>query len=366
MLPTIPRRTGRQINQAGHPADNPSQVWQRSMYYPFMDYYTVDVRFDTCKTDFLVIVLSDIRILVTLLVSFGHCVVWSTDSDCPFSIFCLLCCLIYRFWLPLWYLLVIVFSDIQILIAPLVSFGHCVVSYTDSDCPFGIFWSLCCLIYGFWLPLWYLLVIVLSNIRIMIAPLVSFGHCVFWYTDSDCPFGIFWSLCCLIYGFWFPLWYLLVIVLSDIQFPIAPLVYLVIVLSDIQFLIAPLVSFGHCVVWYTDSDCPFGVFWSLCCLIYRFWFPLLYLLVIVLSDIQILIAPLVYFGHCVDENSYNRIVWISFRHVNLAFVFLFFQKWYLRPEGKIQKAHSKVATISDPDNAAARGVKPLRQFRNCD
>ena len=82
ILPTIPRRTGRQINRPGHPADNPSQFWQRSMYYPFMDYYiteltarllengsryqaqylipmnlprltpdTVDVIFDTYKTD---------------------------------------------------------------------------------------------------------------------------------------------------------------------------------------------------------------------------------------------------------------------------------------------------------------------------
>jgi hypothetical protein len=103
--------------------------------------------------------------------------------------------------LSLWYLLVIVLSDIQILIVPLVSFGHCVVWYTDSDCPFGIFWSLCCLIYRFWLPLCYLLVIVLSDIQILIVPLVSFGHCVIWYTYSDCPFGIFWSLCCLIYRY---------------------------------------------------------------------------------------------------------------------------------------------------------------------
>ena len=36
---------------------------------------TVDVIFDTCKTDFLVIVLSDIQILIAPLVSFGHCVV---------------------------------------------------------------------------------------------------------------------------------------------------------------------------------------------------------------------------------------------------------------------------------------------------
>ena len=82
ILPTIPRRMGRQINRADHPADNSSQFWQRSMYYPFMDYYiteltarllenggryqaqylmpmnlprltpdTVDVIFDTYKTD---------------------------------------------------------------------------------------------------------------------------------------------------------------------------------------------------------------------------------------------------------------------------------------------------------------------------
>ena len=38
IIPTIPRRTGRQINRAGHLADNSSQFWQRSMYYPFLDY----------------------------------------------------------------------------------------------------------------------------------------------------------------------------------------------------------------------------------------------------------------------------------------------------------------------------------------
>jgi hypothetical protein len=92
------------------------------------------------------------------------------------------------------------FLDIQILITPLVSFGHCVV---------------CSLIYRFWLPLWYLLAIVLS---------------VLWYTNSDYPFGIFWPLCCLFF-------------------------------LDIQILITPLVSFGHCVV---------------CSLIYRFWLPLWY------------------------------------------------------------------------------------------
>jgi hypothetical protein len=90
--------------------------------------------------------------------TFGHCVVCSS--------------LIYGFWLPLWYLLVIVFS------VPLW--------YTDSDYPFGIFWPLCFLF--------------LFDIRILIAPLVSFGHCVFCSS--------------LIYGFWLPLWYLLAIVFS--------------------------------------------------------------------------------------------------------------------------------------------------------
>ena len=177
----------------------------------------------------------DLQLLITPLVSFSHSVV------CP--------SLIYSFWLPLWYLLAIVlyvllwftasdytfgifwplccmsFFDLQLLITPLVSFSHCVV------CPSSI--------YSFWLPLWYLLAIVL--------------YVLFWFTASDYPFGIFWPLCCLsffdlwilitplvsfdhcvvfpslIYGFWLPLWYLLAIVLSVL-------------------------------LWFMDSDYPFGIF----------------------------------------------------------------------------------------------------------
>ena len=412
----------------------------------------------------------DIWILITSLVSFGYCVV-------SFS-------LIYRFWLPLWYLLTIVssallrytnsdypfgifwplcrllFFDIQILIIPLVSFDHCVVCpsliyrfwlplwyiltivlsvllrYTDSDYPFGICWPLCCQfffdirilitplvsfghcvvsssIYRFWLPIWYLFAIVLSvlfgyrdsdlplwyilaivlsvllrytnsdypigilwalcpllffDIWILITSLVSFGYCVvsfsliyrFWlplwylltivssallrYTNSDYPFGIFWPLCRLlffdiqilitplvsfdhcfvcsssIYKFWLPFWYLLAIVLSvllrytDYDYPFGifwPLCCQF--LFDIGIRITPLVSVGHCVVssssiygfrlhlwyllaivssallWYTDSDYPFGTFWPLCRLLF--------------FDIQILITPLVYFEHCVVSSS---------------------------------------------------------------
>jgi hypothetical protein len=94
----------------------------------------------------------DIRILITPLVSFDHCVV------CPSSI--------YGLWLPLWYLLAIVLSVL--------------LRYTNSDYPFGIFWPFCCLSF--------------FDIRILITPLVSFGHCVV------CPSSI--------YGFWLPLCYL--------------------------------------------------------------------------------------------------------------------------------------------------------------
>ena len=72
-----------------------------------------------------------------------------TDSDYPFNIFWPLCCLS--------------FFDLRILITPLVSIGHSVV-FPSS-------------IYGFGLPLWYLLAILLSFLL--------------RFTNSDYPFGIF-------------------------------------------------------------------------------------------------------------------------------------------------------------------------------
>jgi hypothetical protein len=177
---------------------------------------------------------------------------------------------IFGFWLSLWYLLVIVLSVLLL--------------FTDSHYPFGIFWPLCCLFF---------------YLRILFIPLVSFGHCVFcsssiygfWlsllylliivlsvllFTDSDYPFGIFWSLCCLFF-------------------------YL-------RILMIPLVSFDHCVVcsssiygfWlsllyrlaivlsvlllFTDSDDPFGIFWPLCCL---FVFYLLILIIPLVSFVSV-------------------------------------------------------------------------------
>jgi hypothetical protein len=120
-------------------------------------------------------------ILITSLVSCGHCVVCSS--------------LINGFWLHLWYLVAIVLSVL--------------LWYTDSDYIFGILWPLCCLsffdiqilitslvscghwvvcpslIYRFWLHLWHLVVIVLSVLL--------------RYTDSDSTFGILWPLCCLFF-----------------------------------------------------------------------------------------------------------------------------------------------------------------------
>ena len=268
----------------------------------------------------------DLRNLITPLVSFGHCVFCSsqiyafslplwyllaivlfvfprfTDSHYPFGIFCPLCCLF--------------FLGLRILISPLVSFVHCVVCSSQ--------------IYGFSLPLWYLLSIVLSvllrlmdshypfgilcplcclfflDLRILITPLVSFVHCVVCSSQ--------------IYGFSLPLWYLLAIVLSvllrftDSHFPFGifwPLCFLFFL--DLRILITPLVSFGHCVfcfsqiygfsfpLWhllaivlsvllrFTDSHFLFGIFCPLCCL---FFF-----------DLLILITPLVSFVHCVVCSS---------------------------------------------------------------
>ena len=234
-----------------------------------------------------------LRILITSLVSFGHCVVCSS---------------IYRFWLPLWYLLATVLS---VLLFTDSDYPIWYLRFTDSDYPFGIFWPLCCLFF---------------YLQILITPLVSFGHCVvcsssiygFWlplwylrFTDSDYPFGIFWPLCCLFF-------------------------YL-------QILITPLVSFGNCVVcsssiyrfwlplWYlrfTDSDYPFGIFWPLCCLFFY---------------LQILITPLVSFGHCVVWSSIYRF-WLPpfgifklfmITHILYRYVF-FYSMWIMYPMQKKQ------------------------------
>jgi hypothetical protein len=187
----------------------------------------------------------DIRLLITPLVSFSHCVV------CPST---------HGFWLPLWYLLAIVLSVLRL---------------TASDDPFGILWPLCCLSF---------------DLRLLVTPLVSCGHCI---------------VCPSTYGFWLPLWFLVAIVLSVLRltspdYPFGILWPLYCLSFDLRLLITSLVSCGHCVVspstygfwwplWYfvaivlsvlrlTASDYLFGILWPLYCLSF---------------DLRLLITPLV-------------------------------------------------------------------------
>ena len=117
------------------------RLWYPASDYPFGIFWPLH-----CMSVF------DIRLLITPLVSFGHCIA------CP--------SLISAFWLPLWYLLAIVL--------------HVCLWYPPSDYPFGIFWPLYCMS--------------VFDIRLLITPLESFGHCI------ACPSSIS--------GFWLPLWYL--------------------------------------------------------------------------------------------------------------------------------------------------------------
>jgi hypothetical protein len=91
-----------------------------------------------------------LRLLITSLVSCGHCVV------CPSSH--------YGCWLPLWCLVAIVLSVL--------------LHFTAADYPFGVFWLLCCLSF--------------FGVRLLITLLVSFDYCVV------CPSSL--------YGCWLPLW----------------------------------------------------------------------------------------------------------------------------------------------------------------
>ena len=102
--------------------------------------------------------LLGLGLLITPLLSCGHFIV------CPSSS--------YDFWLPFWYLVAIALSVLP--------------RSTTSDYPFGILW-----------PLFYLSVL---DLRLLITPLVSCSHCIV------CPSSI--------YDFWLPLWYLVAIVLS--------------------------------------------------------------------------------------------------------------------------------------------------------
>jgi hypothetical protein len=188
--------------------------------------------------------------MITSLVYFGHCIVCTSS--------------IYGFWLLLWYILVIVLSIRRL--------------FTTSDYSFGIFCPLYCSYF--------------VNLRLLINSLVYFDYCISvlrLFTDSDYYFGIFWSLYCLY------------------------VVYLLL-------LITPLISFGHCIVrtssiygfwlllWHilvivlsvrrllTASDYHFGILWSLSCPYFVY--------------LWLLITPLVYFGHCIVRASAMYGFWL--------------------------------------------------------
>ena len=209
----------------GHSIVCPSSIY--GFYYPFGIFWSLyclsilNLPFLLPLWYLLSILLSvhlQFTVLITPLVSFWHSIVCPSSIYrfyYPFGIFLPLYCLSILnlpFLLPLWYLLSILLSvhlQFIVFITPLVSFGHSVVcpsSIYRFDYPFGIFWPLYCLsIFNlpFLLPLWYLLVIVLSvhlQFTVFITPLVSFGHSIVYPSSiyhSVYPFGIFCPLYCL-------------------------------------------------------------------------------------------------------------------------------------------------------------------------
>jgi hypothetical protein len=111
-----------------------------------------DYLFDICWP--LYCLSFELRLLITSLIYVGHCIA------CPPN---------YGFWLPIWYTLAIVLPVLWI---------------TASDYPFDFCWPLYCLS---------------VELRLLITSLINVGHCIV------CPVN---------YGFWLPLWYLVAIVLS--------------------------------------------------------------------------------------------------------------------------------------------------------
>ena len=218
----------------------------------------------------------DLRLLITPLVSCGHCIFVLprfTISNYPFGI--------------LWPLYCLSFLHLQLLITPLVTCSHCIV------CPFSI--------YDFWLPLWYLVAIVLSVLPrfCIICPSSIYDFWLpLWYLVAI-VFSVILRFCIVchssIYDFWLPFWYLVAIVLSfpprfttsDYPFGILwPLYFLSFL--DLRLLISPLVSCDHCIVCHSSI---------LYCLSFL--------------DLRLLITLLVSFGHCNVCPSSGYDFWLS-------------------------------------------------------
>jgi hypothetical protein len=141
-----------------------------------------------------------------------------------------------------------------LLITPFVSCDHCIVCSS--------------LIYGFWLPLLYLVTILLSVLL--------------WYTASDYTFGILWPLYCLFF-FMMATRYQrcnqrpYIKEEQTIQWP-----------QDTMGFIRSLIVLSV-LLWYTASYKPHGILWSLYCLSF--------------FDIRLLINPMVSCGHCKEGQT---------------------------------------------------------------
>jgi hypothetical protein len=143
----------------------------------------------------------------------GQTIQWPRDKQKSLC-HCIVCSLFYDFCLSLWYLLVIVLS---------------VLWFMTSVYLFGISWSLYCMS---------------SGLRLLFISLVSLGHCI---------------VCPLVYDFCLPLWYLLVIVLSVLWFTTSVYLFgiswsLYCLSSDLCLLFTSLVSLGLCIVSSTRGQ----------------------------------------------------------------------------------------------------------------
>jgi uncharacterized membrane protein YbaN (DUF454 family) len=146
-------------------------------------------------------------------------------SDYRFDIFWLRLRLTYVFWLPIWYLVITTPLNMCFLITDLISSDYHSAYYMFSDYLFDILWLRLCLIYVFWLPIWYLVITTPLNICFLITDLISCDYHSVYYIFSDYRFDILWLRLRLIYVFWLPIWYLVITTPFNICFLITDLIY---------------------------------------------------------------------------------------------------------------------------------------------
>ena len=277
-------------------------------------------------------------------------------------------------YLPLWYLLVMMLSVLLWL-----------MSY-----PFGIFWSWCCLYF----------------FDCRLTPLISFGH------DVVCTFAIddlllwyvlvmMWSVLVRLTGL--PLWYVLVMMLSVLlRLTVLPLWYLLVMMFSVLVRLTGL-PLWYLLVMMLSVVLPltaysFGICWSWCCLYFFDWqltplvsfghdvvctssidsLPLWYLLVMMWSVLLRLTAyPLVSFGHDVVCTSaidvlplwYLLVMMLSVLLRLTAYPFGISWSWcclYFKGVSRQSKLSIEVQTTSWPKDTkgVSRQSKKYRQHHD--